>query len=271
MPELPEVETTLRGIKPHIIGQRITRVIVRNARLRWPIPASLQTQLLKQAVQSVERRGKYLLLQLERGTCLIHLGMSGRLSVLNQRCVPQKHDHVDIYFANHLCLRFTDPRRFGALLYTEKPVHEHRLLSHLGVEPLSASFNADYLWQSSRGKKVSIKTFIMNSKIVVGVGNIYAAESLFQARILPQISVSTISLERYAILVTAIKKILKKAITKGGTTLKDFMRSDGSPGYFRISLQVYGRAGKPCLRCDAPLKFLRSAQRATVYCDHCQF
>lgn len=270
MPELPEVETTLRGIKPHVFRQIITRVIVRDSRLRWPIPSSLKTQLLGQQVQQIKRRGKYLLLQLDKGTCLIHLGMSGRLAVLSKPSPPQKHDHVDIYFDNHMCLRLTDPRRFGALLYTEQAVQQHPLLAHLGVEPLSVAFNGQYLWQRARNKKVSIKTFIMDSKIVVGIGNIYAAEALFLARILPQTLAGHLTLERYEKLVAAIKKILKKAIAKGGTTLKDFMRSDGTPGYFRVALQVYGRAGKPCLHCHTPLKSLRSNQRATVYCDRCQ-
>lgn len=270
MPELPEVETTLRGIKPHIIKQQIVRVIIRHPRLRWPIPHQIKTQLPGQYVRNIKRRGKYLLLILDNGTCLLHLGMSGRLAILDDNLPAQKHDHVDFYFSNHKCLRFTDPRRFGAVLFTEEAVNQHPLLVQMGPEPLSKAFTGDYLWRRSRGKKVAIKTFLMDSKIVAGIGNIYATEALFAARILPQTSVDDISKTRFEKLAAAIKNILQHAIAKGGTTLKDFLKSDGSPGYFSIALQAYGHAGEACPRCRATLQLTRIGQRSTVFCAQCQ-
>lgn len=270
MPELPEVETTLRGIKPPIINQAISDVIIRHSRLRWPIPTHLKEKLMNQVVLNVKRRGKYLLIQFPTGTLILHLGMSGRLSILSSSSAAKKHDHVDLCFANHIVIRFTDPRRFGAILWTEEDPKEHLLLKELGPEPLTRAFNAHYLWQRARNKKVSIKAFIMDSKIVVGVGNIYATEALFQAHLHPQTPASKISLAQLEKLVFAIKIVLKQAIQKGGTTLKDFMKSDGSPGYFSVELKVYGRQGKPCPRCHTLLKSTRIAQRSTVFCPTCQ-
>jgi formamidopyrimidine-DNA glycosylase len=270
MPELPEVETTLRGIKSSVLNQTITHVIVRHRGLRWPIPTGLEKTLQNQTVRQLSRRGKYLLLTFDHGTLILHLGMSGRLRILSDAIPPQKHDHVDIHFSNKKYLRYTDPRRFGAILWTDEPINNHPLLVKLGPEPLLNAFDADYLFKKSRHKKVSIKSFIMTNEIVVGVGNIYATESLFQARIHPNKPAGEVALADYKKLVTAIKKILRQAIEKGGTTLKDFTQSDGKPGYFSIQLKVYGNAGKPCPRCKTTLSTCRIGQRASVYCEKCQ-
>ncbi len=270
MPELPEVETTLRGIIPHIKHQLIDKVSVRQARLRWPIPIEIKKLLPKQTIIHAWRRGKYILLGTTAGTLILHLGMSGSLRILTHFTPPQKHDHVDIEFANKKILRLTDPRRFGAVLWTLENPLQHSLLKHLGPEPLSKNFTAAYLQQRAQKKKVAIKSFIMNSKIVVGVGNIYATEALFAAKINPEISAGKLSLARYEILVKAIKKILQAAIKQGGTTLKDFLDSDGKPGYFKFYLKVYGRANLPCVNCKTTLKEIRLGQRSTVYCPKCQ-
>ena len=270
MPELPEAETTLRGIAPHISGQIITQILIRNRRLRWPIPTQLEKIVTGQTLTRLSRRGKYLILHCEEGSLLLHLGMSGRLRILTTDTPPQKHDHVDIHFANGTILRFTDPRRFGALLWTEEPPDEHSLLAHLGPEPLTPEFNADYLAQKARRREVAIKSFIMDGKIVVGVGNIYATEALFAARIHPEQAAGKVSRAKLLALTAAIKEILACAIQKGGTTLKDFSGSDGSPGYFSIELQVYGKANKPCPRCTVTLKEIRIGQRSSVYCPTCQ-
>lgn len=271
MPELPEVETTLRGIRPHIIGQKIANVIVRQPTLRWPIPTDLKHQLKDQVVLKLSRRGKYLLFEFKTGTLILHLGMSGHLRILLEPISPQKHDHVDLCLENKKCLRFTDPRRFGALLWTSAHPLSHSLLSSIGPEPFAAAFNGDYLFQQSRKKTLAVKSLIMDSKIVAGVGNIYATEALFKAHIRPHAPAGKLSMEQYQALAAAIKHILKKAIKKGGTTLKDFLKSDGAPGYFGIQLKVYGRGGKPCLRCKTILTALRIGQRSTVYCKKCQY
>lgn len=270
MPELPEVETTLNGIKPYSEQQKITAVIVRHHGLRWPIPKNINTLVKNQLVQIIERRGKYLLFRTTKGTIILHLGMSGSLRVLTQPTPAGKHDHVDIEFANHKILRLTDPRRFGAFLWTEEDPYFHPLLKHLGPEPLSKEFSGKYLWQRAQKRKVPIKSFIMDSKIVVGVGNIYASEALFAAGIHPESPTGKISAERFEVLVKEIKKILRIAIKKGGTTLKDFLKSDGKPGYFSQHLKVYGRAGLPCVECGTELKELRLGQRSTVVCEKCQ-
>lgn len=271
MPELPEVETTLRGIQPHIENQRIKQVSVRHYALRWPVPENIHLLLKGQTVQQLERRGKYILLKTQKGTVILHLGMSGSLRILLQPALSAgKHDHIDIEFANKKLLRFTDPRRFGAFLWTEDNPDLHPLLKHLGPEPLSKHFSGAYLWQRARYRKTTIKTLIMDSKIVTGVGNIYAAEALFAAQIHPETLACRITEEHLIALVTAIKTILKAAIKKGGTTLKDFMKSDGKPGYFAFHLKVYGRAGLPCINCKTVLIDIRLGQRSTVYCPHCQ-
>jgi len=270
MPELPEVETTRRGISPHIIGKKITGITLRNASLRWPIPNDLNEKIQNKKVKSVERRGKYLLLAVANGHVIIHLGMSGSLRIMQNADAPQKHDHLDIHFGKNLALRYNDPRRFGAVLWTDEPLVEHRLLHHLGPEPLTENFNADYLFTRSRKHTQPIKSWIMDSKVVVGVGNIYANESLFNANIHPLKSPQEISLKQYQTLVSEIKRVLSHAIERGGTTLRDFVGGDGKPGYFAQELNVYGRGGLPCLKCNKILTEKRVAQRSTVYCVECQ-
>lgn len=279
MPELPEVETTARGIAPSILNQTITKVVVRHFQLRWPIPQKIHALLLNKKIIEVSRRGKYLLFTVAEkvahktnpiGTLLLHLGMSGHLRILKQDTKFNKHDHVDIHFANHKLLRFTDPRRFGALLWIEDDPAQHALLKNLGPEPLTAEFNAEYLFHRARNKKIAIKLFIMDNKIVTGVGNIYATEALFAAGIHPLKTTSSISLENYEILVKQIKMILRHAIKVGGTTLKDFLQTNGKPGYFSQRLKVYGRSNLPCLVCHTPLELLIIGQRSTVYCKKCQ-
>jgi formamidopyrimidine-DNA glycosylase len=271
MPELPEVETTMRGIAPHILQQKITSVVIRHFYLRWPIPKNLASILEKQIVLDVTRRGKYLLLATAKGTLIIHLGMSGCLRVMAAPIfTSNKHDHVDICFANKICLRLTDPRRFGALLWTDQAVSLHPLIKNLGIEPLAKEFTGKYLFERAQGRKVAIKTFIMDSKVIVGVGNIYAAESLFASGIHPLAATGNLNLAQCKKLVTAIKKILLMAIAQGGTTLKDFFNSSGKPGYFKAKLKVYGRGGLPCVKCASLLSELRLASRHTVYCSACQ-
>ncbi|MHB1946548.1 MAG: bifunctional DNA-formamidopyrimidine glycosylase/DNA-(apurinic or apyrimidinic site) lyase [Gammaproteobacteria bacterium] len=270
MPELPEVETTLKGIEPHIIHQKITKVTIRHFGLRWPIEANIEDILTHQLIDHLERRGKYLLFKTSKGTLFLHLGMSGRLRIVTEQTPVQKHDHVDIEFGNHKILRFTDPRRFGAFLWTQEDPAQHALLKHLGPEPLSHDFSGRYLWEKARGRKVAIKAFIMDSKIVVGVGNIYATEALFAAGINPKLAAGKISESRYESLVNEIKKILRSAIKQGGTTLKDFVNSEGKPGYFKFHLKAYGRKGLACVNCGTKLKEIRLGQRSTVYCPACQ-
>jgi len=270
MPELPEVETTRVGISPHIQGQTVTSVIIRNGKLRWPIPTSIKKALPAQKLLSVSRRGKYLLLEFKTGHLLMHLGMSGSLQVVDQKTEPRKHDHFDLIFNNGKCLRLHDPRRFGSVLWTSESPFEHKLLKDLGPEPLDREFNARYLWQAARKRKVSIKQFIMDSHHVVGVGNIYASESLFRAGIHPRRAAGKVSLENYTLLVRSIKTVIKAAIKQGGTTLRDFTGGDGKPGYFKQKLNVYGRKGEPCLKCAKPISHCVMGQRATYYCTACQ-
>lgn len=270
MPELPEVETTRRGIEPHLSGQTILKVIVRDHRLRWPVEKALETRLPGQRVISITRRGKYLLLNTAAGTLMIHLGMSGSLRILPCDTTALKHDHVDIVFGERQCLRLRDPRRFGAVLWTTADPFQHELLKNLGPEPLSEEFNDGYLYAVSRKRKVAIKQFIMDSHIVVGVGNIYANEALFMAGIRPSVAAGRISKPRCGKLAEAIKTVLSKAIQQGGTTLRDFTASDGNPGYFQQQLNVYGRGGEPCTQCGTVIKSVQQGQRATYYCPHCQ-
>ncbi|MCW8883202.1 MAG: bifunctional DNA-formamidopyrimidine glycosylase/DNA-(apurinic or apyrimidinic site) lyase [Sedimenticola sp.] len=269
MPELPEVETTRSGIAPHIEGQRITGVIIRQPRLRWLIPNDLAQHLKGRKIQSVERRAKYLLLNLSNGTLIMHLGMSGSLRILPRATEPGKHDHFDLQFKT-CCLRFHDPRRFGAVLWTDQSVADHPLISHLGPEPLSADFTGAYLHQQAQGRHVAVKNLIMDGKVVVGVGNIYANEALFRSRILPSRAANRISAARYLQLADEIKQVLAAAIKRGGTTLRDFQQEDGKPGYFAQELLVYGKAGEPCPGCGEPLKQKRIGQRSSFYCGKCQ-
>lgn len=268
MPELPEVEVTRLGIAPHIEGQTINKVIVRDKRLRWPVPDEVQL-LEGQVVEAVTRRAKYLLLQCPVGTAILHLGMSGKLRVIDSSVERIKHDHVDIEFANGKILRFNDPRRFGAFLWQASNAQLSQLAT-LGPEPLTDEFNVDYLVAKAKGRQIAIKTFIMDNHVVVGVGNIYANESLFFAGIHPKTAAGKVSKARLTRLVEEIKTVLAKAIEQGGTTLKDFMKADGNPGYFAQELMVYGRGGEHCQVCAAELKEMKIGQRATVYCPECQ-
>ena len=270
MPELPEVETTKRGISKHVCQSPVTNVTVRQAKLRWPVPGNLSQLLVGHKFQSVERRGKYLLLSTDHGTLIIHLGMSGSLRILPDDTPPEKHDHVDICFASTTLLRLRDPRRFGAILWSNSVPAQHELINSLGIEPLSRQFNGKYLHEKSRRRKVNIKQFIMNSHIVVGVGNIYASEALFLSTIRPNTAAHKISLQRMEKLADCIKIVLRKAIRKGGTSLRDFTQTDGKPGYFQQSLNVYGRSGEPCVNCGSIIKLMKQGQRSTYYCPKCQ-
>jgi len=270
MPELPEVETTRLGITPLIKLQRIKKVIIRDDRLRWKIPPVLKTKLQQQQILDVKRRGKYLLFSTSAGCVILHLGMSGSLRYLRADTPVKKHDHVDIIFTNGDCIRFNDPRRFGALLWTTEDPLKHPLLVKLGPEPFSDEFNTEYLYRRSRKRSVAIKNFIMNSQIVVGVGNIYANEALFDAGIKPNIAAGRISKRRYKKLVEAIPHILEKAIKSGGTTLRDFTASDGKPGYFSQHLNVYGKNDSACTICGHKIRQITIGQRASYYCPYCQ-
>jgi formamidopyrimidine-DNA glycosylase len=270
MPELPEVETARRGITPYLKGKRVQAVTVRDRRLRWPIPSALIKELPGQRIDAVERRGKYLLLRTAAGTALLHLGMSGSLRVCPKDTPPQKHDHVDLVMETGQALRLRDPRRFGALLWTHDDPEKHKLLKDLGPEPLSKDFDGDLLFDLSRDRKVAVKQFIMDSKIVVGVGNIYASESLFLAAIRPQRAAGRVSQKEYAALARGIKKVLTASIKAGGTTLRDFAREDGEPGYFSQRLRVYGRDGEKCYRCDGTVVAKATGQRMTYWCPRCQ-
>lgn len=270
MPELPEVETTLAGILPYLKQQTILRVIIRHWHLRWPIPRNIENLLKNQLVTGITRRGKYLLFHTSIGTIILHLGMSGSVRIITTNTPPKKHDHIDIELSNQMVLRYTDPRRFGAFLWTTEPPEEHPLLRELGPEPLGKNFTSRYLQQRAKGRKVPIKSLIMNSKIVVGVGNIYATEALFAANINPNTLAKDLPLTAFTRLTTEIKKILRAAIKQGGTTLKDFSQSDGKPGYFKFHLKAYGRKNLPCVRCKTILIECRLGQRSTVYCPTCQ-
>ncbi|MCD6581715.1 MAG: bifunctional DNA-formamidopyrimidine glycosylase/DNA-(apurinic or apyrimidinic site) lyase [Desulfuromusa sp.] len=270
MPELPEVETTLRGIAPHITERTILECVLRTAKLRWPLDPALRHLLPGQIIRKVERRAKYLLLSCDQGTIILHLGMSGSLRIVPAGATEQKHDHVDLIFTDGQCLRLTDPRKFGAFIYTDTDPYQHKLLYALGPEPLTDVFSEDYLWTVAKGRKLTIKQFIMDQKTVVGVGNIYASEALFRAGIRPDRAAGRVGLMRYGKLVSAIKEILHEAIGAGGTTISDFSQADGKPGYFTQQLQVYGRSGKPCVVCGQPIHSQRLGQRSTFYCPSCQ-
>lgn len=269
MPELPEVETTLRGISPYLEGQRIDRVVVRDARLRWPVPEGVR-RAEGQLILGLRRRAKYLLIELQKGGLMLHLGMSGSLRILTTPQTPGKHDHVDIELENGTCMRFNDPRRFGAVLWTASRPESHELLRDLGPEPLAGEFTAEHLYALSRGRRVAVKNFIMNGRVVVGVGNIYASEALFMAGIHPQRAAGRISRHRYAGLVMAIRDVLRRSIEQGGTSLRDFVNSEGAPGYFARELLVYDRAGNGCFQCGAPIRQKVIGQRSSYYCPACQ-
>ncbi|WP_242111975.1 bifunctional DNA-formamidopyrimidine glycosylase/DNA-(apurinic or apyrimidinic site) lyase [Luteimonas aquatica] len=279
MPELPEVETTRRGLAPHVEGRRVRAVLLRRPDLRWPIPREISELLPGQRIAAVRRRAKYLLLDTEAGSALLHLGMSGSLRVLPATTAVTAHDHVDIALdagndAPRRVLRFNDPRRFGCLLWQPAGT-THELLRDLGPEPLSdgsdgTAFDGDYLFARSRGRKVAVKSFLMDQRVVVGVGNIYVAEALFAAGVSPLRAAGRVSRESYRRIAESIRRILRYAITRGGTTLRDFLSPDGAPGYFEQELSVYGREGEPCPNCGRALTLTTIGQRATVWCRRCQ-
>jgi len=269
MPELPEVETVRRGLAPLLEGRTITGLTVRERRLRWPVAPGLAGKLAGQRILKLHRRGKYLLLELDALWLMIHLGMSGSLRYLEHSEPPAKHDHYDLELGNGAIVRYNDPRRFGSLLLTDAPF-DHSLIRHLGPEPLGDEFTGSYLRQRCRGRKVAIKQLIMNGEIVVGVGNIYANEALFRAGIHPTRPAGRISATRLEHLVTQIRAVLNDALESGGTTLRDFVASDGKPGYFRQSLTVYERENQPCLKCGQPIRRRVLGQRASYYCPVCQ-
>jgi formamidopyrimidine-DNA glycosylase len=269
MPELPEVETTRLGIAPHVEGRTISRVILRRNDLRWPIPRAIRTKLPGQRVEAVTRRAKWLLLHTQAGAALLHLGMSGSLRIVDARSKPRTHDHYDLALDSGKALRFNDPRRFGSLLWQE-PGATHPLLRDLGPEPLSAEFDGDWLWSRSRGRVAAVKTFLMDQANVVGVGNIYASEALFAAGIHPKRAAGSVSRVRYENLAEEIRHVLLHAISRGGTTLRDFLAPDGAPGYFEQELFVYGRAGEPCKACGTRIRSAVIGQRTTYWCPRCQ-
>jgi len=270
MPELPEVETTRRGIEPHIVGQHVVEVKVYQRKLRQPVTAGLAAAVAGERFSAVSRRGKYLLLQIGDGTVIIHLGMSGNLRLVEKGAPLEKHDHVEFLLASGQSLRFRDPRRFGVVVWTRRAPLQHPLIAKLGVEPLEAGFDTDYLYGIAQRRTVAIKQLIMNGQIVVGVGNIYASEALFRAGIHPARAAKRISRMRCERLVAAIKSVLAEAIKQGGTTLRDFYDGAGEPGYFKQRLQVYGRDGEVCLKCGAAIRQMVQGQRTTWYCGRCQ-
>lgn len=268
MPELPEVETSLRGIEPYLVGATIVNVVVRNPRLRWPIPEEIHA-LCQQSVLSVQRRAKYLLLALPAGWITIHLGMSGCLRVMRHGTAAGKHDHVDLVMNNGWLMRYTDPRRFGCWLW-HQDLESNSLLTHLGPEPLSEDFNNDYLFSQSRAKRTALKPWLMDNKLVVGIGNIYASESLFASAILPHRPAMSLTQAESGLLVTSIKTVLQRSIAQGGTTLRDFLHTEGKPGYFAQELQVYGRKGEACRVCGNWVDSIKQGQRRTFFCAICQ-
>lgn len=270
MPELPEVETTRRGVAPLLAGRRVSGVNIRDPRLRQPVPPTLPRRLQGLRLTAVERRGKYLLFRFEPGTLIVHLGMSGSLRVVAPDTALKKHDHVEIIFDSRYSLRLHDPRRFGLMVWTDQAPENHALLRRLGPEPWDTAFNAATLYQRARGRRAAVKNFIMDSRIVVGIGNIYASEALYRARVHPNRGAGRISRERYARIVAAVREVLEDALTAGGTTLRDFVNSDGEPGYFRLQLKVYGRAGEACACNTGVIRQRTIGQRSSFYCPRCQ-
>ncbi len=269
MPELPEVETTRRGLLPHVVGRRIRDVIVRESRLRWPVPRDLAGRVRGERVADIRRRGKYLLFDVGEGHLLVHLGMSGSLSLVPSGTPPRRHDHVDLALEGESTLRLTDPRRFGAVLWVRHP-ETHALLRSLGIEPFDDAFGGACLHALAKGRRVPVKLFLMNANIVTGIGNIYANEALFAAGVHPSRAAGRVSGERWDRIAAAVRRTLERALAAGGSTLRDFVGGDGRPGYFQNEYAVYGRAGEPCPACGAPVKAARHAGRATYYCASCQ-
>jgi formamidopyrimidine-DNA glycosylase len=270
MPELPEVETTKAGISPYILNQKIDSIVIRNDSLRWPVPLNLYQILPGQTVNRITRRAKYIIIECSRGTLICHLGMSGHFKIIQKPTPLLKHDHVDILFKNGICLRYHDPRRFGCILWTENPLEEHFLIRKLGIEPLDSNWHPSDLYLKLQRKSIPIKTYLMNQENVVGVGNIYASEALFYAKIHPNIPANKLSINDCRHLILAIQTILNQAILQGGTTLNDYMNSEGKPGYFSQSLKVYHREHQPCLICNTPIHKIIMGQRSTFYCPTCQ-
>jgi formamidopyrimidine-DNA glycosylase len=270
MPELPEVETTRRGILPFVQGFEVTDLVVRNRSLRQPVPSTLKRSLNGRKIIAVKRRAKYLLFEFEHGHALVHLGMSGSLCLVDPKLPPRKHDHVDLHLSSGKILRYHDPRRFGLWLWTSQAIEEHPLIRHLGPEPLSDGFDGEMLFQKSRKRKVAVKNFLMDGKTVVGIGNIYAAEALFEAGIRPTRQAGRVTRIQYQQLAQASKRILAASIEQGGTTLKDFVGGDGEPGYFAQDLAVYGREGEACGVCGTTIKGKTIGQRASCFCPKCQ-
>lgn len=270
MPELPEVETTLRGLTPHLTGQRIAGALIRQPHLRWRIPALLPLVLRDQTIRALQRRAKYLLISCDSGTLILHLGMSGSLRILPAGTPPKVHEHFDLLLHNHTLMRLRDPRRFGAVLWHAGDLAQHPLLAKLGPEPLQNDFDAEHLYHATRSRSAAIKLVIMDSHVVVGVGNIYANEALFRAGIRPQMAAGKLSRPRCARLVQDIREVLAQAIELGGSTLRDFVGSDGSAGYFQQHYAVYGRAGEPCHTCGSSIKQIKQGQRSSFYCPICQ-
>ena len=270
MPELPEVETTRRGLEPLLVGRTVRAVRVHNRALRWPVPHGLGKSVTGRRFMAIGRRSKYLLLAVDHGTLIIHLGMTGHLRVVPDNEPRKTHDHVELLLDDGRSLRFNDSRRFGAMLWTADNPLNHPLLAGLGPEPFSECFTVEYLAARAKGRVVAIKPFLMDAKVVVGVGNIYASESLFRAGIDPRRAAGNVSRTAFGRLVTVVREVLQEAIAAGGTTIRDFANSDGEPGYFRISLKVYGREGEPCTTCGAPVRQVRLGQRSTYFCGRCQ-
>ena len=270
MPELPEVEVTRLGLRP-LLNLSVSRLVIRNYSLRWPIDSELPKLLKNQVLLDLSRRGKYILAKFTRGTLIIHLGMSGRLCIVSSEEILNKHDHVDIHFKeNNLILRYRDPRRFGSILWTEEDPHKYKLIKNLGPEPLNAEFNAKYLFSRLRNKEQCIKNTIMDSHVVVGVGNIYASEALYYSGIRPQRRSKKVSMKEVDSLVKAIKKVIKEAIKKGGSTMSDFFDVNGKNGYFQNEHRVYGRENKACIQCQFLITQIKLGQRSSFYCQKCQ-
>lgn len=271
MPELPEVETTKNGIIHYLLHQKINKIIIRESKLRWPIPNHLIDMVHQKQIINITRRAKYIIIQFEHGNIIIHLGMSGHLKIItNPNQAIQKHDHVDFILSNQIILRYHDPRRFGSILWVENPIQAHKLFFHLGPEPLEESFNQNYLYKQTIKRSIAIKSLIMDQKVVVGVGNIYASEALFLSHIHPLRPSKSLTKKETTVLTTNIKKVLNAAIKKGGTTLNDFKNTEGKPGYFKQELFVYGRKNQKCLVCHHPIQECRIGQRSTFYCTKCQ-
>ena len=270
MPELPEVETTRRGVAPHVERQKVTAVRIYDHRLRWPVPRDLPRRLIGRRIERVDRRSKYLLFRVGGDTLLVHMGMTGSLRIFTEPPPREAHDHIDLEFANGVVLRYRDPRRFGAMLWSPAAAGEHRLLARLGVEPFAPEFDGHYLFGATRGRRAAIKLALMDSHVVVGVGNIYANESLFRAGIRPDRPAHRVARARLARLAMAVRDTLAEAIAKGGSTLRDYVDSRGEPGYFQLDYYVYGRRGEPCRICGRPIRMRRLGGRATYYCVKCQ-